>query len=421
MKCYQISMAVLFASAVLASCSKNDILEQNKNAIIENQKAEYNNSFIEKYGEVNPEQSWDFTTGFNSEAAGSRLLRRAAGDISVIAPVIPQFIKTVRADLNAVKSNINNAETKTWNPRIAVKMYAVLAHGDDDKMITETKTNYLYYHLDVFHDGTQTKVIENVNVKFDRWYDAANQTLNNSSHNRRAVDTRELGNDAYWVAYYTYASTDQYSKEKNNEILADLKKFELKTYKEYTVNGRTYWGFDCTADGDYSDLVFLVQDVVTPPIQKRYMVEDLGSVGDFDFNDIVFDVIQDSEGQQKCIIRAMGGTLDFTLQVGDTKWTKSVNGAAKGYEVSKMYNTNPIDGAMVIDEFEVKGWNPAANNVSISVTSKVNDEVIIVIPFPKKGEVPMMIALDTFYTWMPEQESLAENWYYILEDEEKAE
>ena len=144
--------------------------------------------------------------------------------------------------MNAVKSNINDAETKTWNPRIAVKMYAVLAHGDDDKMITETKTNYLYYHLDVFHDGTQTKVIENVNVKFDRWYDAANQTLNNSSHNRRAVDTRELGNDAYWVAYYT--STDQYSKEKNNEILADLKKFELKTYKEYTVNGRTYWGFD---------------------------------------------------------------------------------------------------------------------------------------------------------------------------------
>lgn len=41
MKCYQISMAVLFASAVLASCSKNDILEQNKNAIIENQKTEY--------------------------------------------------------------------------------------------------------------------------------------------------------------------------------------------------------------------------------------------------------------------------------------------------------------------------------------------------------------------------------------------
>lgn len=151
------------------------------------------------------------------------------------------------------------------------------------------------------------------------------------------------------------------------------------------------------------------------------MVEDLGSVGDFDFNDIVFDVEQDAQGQQKCIIRAMGGTLDFTLQVGDTKWTKSVNGVAKGYEVSKMYNTNPIDGAMVIDEFEVKGWDPAANNVSISVTSKVNDEVIIVIPFPKKGEVPMMIALDTFYTWMPEQESLPENWYYILEDEEKAE
>ena len=83
-----------------------------------------------------------------------------------------------------------------------------------------------------------------------------------------------------------------------------------------------------------------------------------------------------------------------------------------------MYNTNPIDGAMVLAEFEVKGWNPADNNVSVSVVSKENNGVITVIPFPKKGEVPMIIALDTFYAWMPEQESLPKDWYKILDEDE---
>ena len=72
---------------------------------------------------------------------------------------------------------------------------------------------------------------------------------------------------------------------------------------------------------------------------------------------------------------------------------------------------------MVLAEFEVKGWNPADNNVSVSVVSKENNGVITVIPFPKKGEVPMIIAFDTFYPWMTEQESLPDNWWYILNDQ----
>jgi hypothetical protein len=41
------------------------------------------------------------------------------------------------------------------------------------------------------------------------------------------------------------------------------------------------------------------------------------------------------------------------------------------------------------------------------------------IPFPKKGEVPMIIAFDTFYAWMTERESLRNDWWYpVTEDVE---
>ena len=411
-------MAILVASTFVVSCSKSDVFEQSQSSVSDLKMNQYKTSFVQKYGEIAPDQSWDFSTVSNAKAS-----TRAEGEIAEVidmgAPVVTQFMQTINADRVSVKANINKGETKTWIPRLAVEMYAAVAQCDKNKTLKD-KSNDLYYHFEVCQDDTRSEIMANVNVKNGRSYDAGtNGNLNNSSHNRRSVNTKSLSSDAYWVAYYTHAGDNEYAKEANAEIMANLKSFEIINYKEYSVNDRTYWGFDCTGDGDYSDLIFLVRNVdPVKPVEKRYMVEDLGSIGDFDFNDIVVDVKEDALGKQKAIIRAMGGTLDFTLQIGNTTWTKSEDGAKKGYQTNVMYNTNPIDGAEVLAEFEVKGWKPADNNVTVSVVSKENNGVITVIPFPKKGEVPMIIALDTFYAWMPEQESLPKDWYKILDEDE---
>jgi len=417
MKNLKISVAILVASTFVVSCSKSDVFEQNQSSVIDQKMNQYKTSFVQKYGAIAPDQSWDFSTVSNAKAS-----TRGEGEISGVelmgAPTVNQFLKTIKDDKESVEANINNGETKTWIPRLAVEMYAAIAHCDASKKLANGN-NYLYYHLEVCQGDTRTKIMEDVNVKSGFWYDAHKQNLNNSSYNQRSVNTKSLSSDAYWVAYYTHSATNDYANEANAGIMANLKSFEIKNYKEYSVNGRTYWGFDCTNDGDYSDLIFLVKSIdPVKPVEKRYMVEDLGSIGDFDFNDIVFDVKEDVMGKQKCIIRAMGGTLDFTLQIGSTKWTKSDDGAKKGYQPTVMYNTDPIDGAMVLAEFEVEEWNPAENNVTVSVVSKENNGVITVIPFPKKGEVPMIIALDTFYAWMPEKESLPKDWYKILDEDE---
>ena len=113
----------------------------------------------------------------------------------------------------------------------------------------------------------------------------------------------------------------------------------------------------------------------------------------------------------------MGGTLDFTLKIGDTTWTKSVEGAAKGYNEKTMYNTQgTIEYDKVLAEFPVTGWDYNANNISVEVKSNVSENVIIEIPFPKKGEVPMILAFKTVADWQAERKSLPDGWWVIPEE-----
>jgi hypothetical protein len=192
---------------------------------------------------------------------------------------------------------------------------------------------------------------------------------------------------------------------------------DIRNYKEVVVNGRTYWCFDYDGNADYVDLIYMVTKR-SKTASKRYMVEEPGSTNDFDFNDIVFDVIQDEDGSQTAIIRAMGGTLDFTLTIGNTTWQKSVDGSALGYVTNTMYNTTSPKWNSALAQFKVTGWNPNSNNISVTMVTKESKDAVMTIPFPKTGETPMIIAVKPFVDWQPERTPLPENWWATPEDNE---
>ena len=83
-----------------------------------------------------------------------------------------------------------------------------------------------------------------------------------------------------------------------------------------------------------------------------------------------------------------------------------------GFNVLTMYNTeNPNYSYDYFEaEFEVEGWSPDRNNISVTV-NKMNSEGTLVIPFPKKGDVPMIIAFDPTVNWMVERESIPATWF----------
>jgi hypothetical protein len=397
------SVMMLTAGLMMASCSKTtDVFEQNQANYGEQQKTEYKSNYVAKYGQPDANQSWDF-------AALSTTAKTRAGETMTcndINKYPQQFNKHVMNDRDQIKNMVASADVKPWNPYLAVQLFPSLGHGvaGGDK----------YFELAVCYNNQHTDIFDGIKLNKNSWADNGSGSTSNLPHNLgRYINTKSLttAENVYWVAY-NYNS-------KKSEVDGQLANFKIEYYKELKLNGRTYWCFDCTGDGDYSNLICMVIDADPLPIEKRYLVEDLGSKDDFDFNDIVFDVKQANDGTQKCVIRAMGGTLDFTLKIGNTEWTKSVEGVAAGYNVKTMYNTQgTIVWDKVLAEFPVTGWSFNSNNISVQVKTSVSDDVIIEIPFPKKGEVPMIIAFRTFCDWQAERESLPADWWVIPEDEE---
>lgn len=195
------------------------------------------------------------------------------------------------------------------------------------------------------------------------------------------------------------------------------------------------------SDKDYEDLVFMIYGHPVPPTErveevetaktKRYFMEDLGSTDDFDFNDVVVDVqterkkityiykgdtdelVSKTETSlpDQAIVRAAGGTMDFTLTIGSTTWTKSEHLA-----FGNMWNTGwggtAINYTAVLDvPFTVEDFDAARNNITVSVVGNGGSGDVKTITFPKAGEAPMILAVDPTTNWMNERVSIPKAWF----------
>ena len=389
-------MSMLVASVAFVSCSKTDVFEENKKYAAEQEKSEYRTNFVKMYGEVSPNQSWDFCVTPNYETS-----TRAAGSLTwgYLDPINEWLTRWASNDKAKVIAAINGAEVKEFNPYVAVDLYPAYSY-------VANNNDYDFYRLAVCYNNTTEKIYrQGVGYLLE----ALNKGWNTLGRLGREINSKSLtgASNVYWALYPTYGILS-YDKIASGKI----EDYKIDTYKEFTVNGRTYWGFRVGQNGSYSDLICMVRNIdPVRPIEKRYMIEDLGSKKDFDFNDIVVDVYQAIDGSQKAIIRAMGGTIDFTLKIGDTEWTKSVQGAAAGYQVETMYNTENPEWDANLAEFTVTGWKPGDNNITVSVNSVANEGVIISFPFSRTGEVPMIIAVDTCVDWQLEKVSLPQDWW----------
>lgn len=405
-------MVALFAGVAFAACSKTDLYDENY--VVDNLKSQYKANFEKKYGTIDPNQSWDFTNFSNGSKARTRGVTFQHDRIN-LASGFWSFIANDKATIEQ-EGFISGLEEKDWEPNkyLAVELYPCFTHGSG--------ITFSYMCLGVCVNGTVENISANIKVKNNNWYEGGT-ALNHDSG--RDVNTKDLVNvsnpdvNVYWVAYPYWSSATSGYKKLNEDVQKNISAYKITKYKEFELNGRTYWCFNCDNDenSDYRDLICLVRNV--DPVkryEKRYMIEDLGATDDFDFNDIVVDVKQDLQGNQKAIIRAMGGTIDFTLKIGKTTWTKSVDGAPN-YVKGTMYNTTPqIGWDDVLAEFDVEGWVPDDNNIEVTVKENKDNGVITVIPFPKEGEAPMIIAVDPFMDWMPERVSLPSNWYIVPEE-----
>lgn len=221
-------------------------------------------------------------------------------------------------------------------------------------------------------------------------------------------------------------------------------------------------------DWDMNDMIFLVvgikpNDIVYTKdevISKRYMIEDLGSDFDYDFNDIVIDVTQrkhtDEQGvtttTQTLSLKHLCGTIPWRVQVGD--YTSPIfpgrnnnigpehvsQDGDPGYDPTDDDNTdrpntpyrtwkgkNGETEVVGIIDITITGWDPDANNIIVTAWPNAAGEDIPegasewtttqkenflkevdgkAYGFPENGKYPFIIACDQSNNWYPEHKTI---------------
>ena len=477
------SVVALSAIAAFMSCSK-DIESSNASAIENKQKNDYASSFVAKYGPIDPNQSWDFTTGER------QLATRGVTTINVQL----QENGISWGDMSKIKTEVHNASWNHSNIQIESitekngdllrEMVKAMPEGKgrtgQSVVLVAPSSGFWIYPL--FSGGVLTYDLkvkvgnqEPVTVFTKDWINM--QTINGMKKDTEYAD----GGINNMKGVYIQAPVGTAVEVYIDNIYCHSKAAGSTNGKAFpspagTTNGRAVYvdipkgirpeiegvqlkenavikyigiedisaGAPMSTDNDFNDLVLAVignpdvpqEKIITENkyevktcVPKRYMIEDLGSIGDFDFNDIVVDVedytvethkvtrtngvitsdevISTASAPTKAVIRALGGTIDFELKIGDTIWKKSDS----EYVVTTMYNTQgTIDYDKELAVFEVSGWNAGANNISVTVTEKSGD--VFTITFPKKGTAPMIIAVDPTQNWMGERVSVPKEWFY---------
>ena len=456
------SVVASLAVMSLAACSNNDLYDEGviaANKTAEQQKS-YENNFVKTYGAIAPNQSWDFST--NQQRLGTR-----AGETEIVTKTVEGLNFDVKYKVKFDRftwssyldeRSINNNQDLIKN--VSNKLKDGDKHTDVQKAVLVAPSNsFTIYPISVqgmwTHD-LYVKVGDNAPVK------VYSKTWTDFSHPYVNGDPLTYSNANYYnQTYKVETSVSMPGLYVEAPIgtpieiyLANVKEGRTSQPTVGTSTGHAiyvdgngavpegievrddavikYVGIEDNTTGssdlDYNDVVLAIvgnPDVpkeiiienktydVPTSLTKRYMIEDLGTTDDFDFNDVVVDVtrntvahhtveivdgvktsdvVTSTDVTEKAVIKHLGGILPFVLKIGDK--TLPQLGGEDTFE--KDVNL----------EYDITGWEPADNNISITVNNTT-------LSFPKAGAVPMIIACDDSEAWSAER--VAFDWKKFLE------
>lgn len=416
---------MMAGTVVLSSCSKGEEYSYSPEKAHEFIEKDYKSAFIQKYGEISPFETWDLSqrgstlAGFagtrGNKGQSSNLVQDMASTESYgyylnYSNNESKIAKLFNNNWGDIVAEFGKVQPTAWAPSGKI-IFSVVGVSRDDASSSKYFTWGVANTLEGDLFLRQSSPANGKNAKIG----------NSAEKHTSSLDFSQIPDGARWFT----ASSDNKKVDLSSAYNQTITDFKIVTM---TIDGvsYTFWGFKCDkTNPDYTNLVLWVKEIPTVPvpvISKRYMVEDLGGSYDFDFNDVVFDVIKYSDGSQKCYVRALGGTLDVTIKVANNSWTKR-----QDYTITEMLNTNPIDPNLCLKEFDATGWD--GDNSKVSVIVEGNDKAAggettyyWAVPFPAQGEAPLIVA--TMYgskTWMLERQSVPNVQWFQFSDTDLSE
>ena len=400
-----------------ASCSRYDFTPISEG---EQAYANYENAFIEKFGEPAPDQTWGFgSADANNGGVAQGAATRTANTNS------NQWANTYN-----VPAEITDAErkyvmewfathTKAEGEPLDVKNYFIqhVGYSDDQYTVnnnvyekfennqeifrTETSTvnsknqmDFIYANLNA--DGSERDHVNNFNAG------SGDIMLMVNSETKYGFSFHDSWGDNYVTQNYFMAEIDVPGVGKGWYVGLDYQT------KKTTWNGhkqQDYVSAFLQPDGIYTDRVLKI----VPAILKgdiRIIAEDLSASegSDFDFNDVVFDVKYGYPEWNKTtiILQAAGGKLPLCIGVLDKD--HEVHNLF-GVSLNTMVNTEDWTAHKDPVPFIIDGQYGSGNIVDLPIwVQKGSDWVELTAP---QGKAASKIAVSTDYKWVKELQDIS--------------
>ena len=451
-------------------------------------KGAYARNFIRTFGAIDPDMSWDFTDG---RLRGKRPVQTRAGEDDLAALTDQDGWFYVDTDLYKQVTSRN----KTTD--ITDKSFAFLI-GENANFalfpvfLTSSYTGKINWSLQMLVDNQN--VLSSSDTDYPGWKMGKNVEVRSKEGGSWGVfqttsTCREFGLRAKPIIHYTndggkklmhlalHISPDnldieQYAipESQQSSLHCQMRILDDPQLTGFENNLQTLFVACEAADIEgispiekrYRSLVLMIVGPSIPQViylrkdnegkewidyegnAKRYMIEDLGSASDFDFNDVVVDVVQASSAQvlinqeshrgtnaklttamlgetqaqeTHATIRYLCGTRPFRLSVGDYSFgrvtdptdreltRKQLMGEATEEEASYYRGAEEIMGWEPNVQAFIPSWDPTSNRVSIEVWPNESTDVRQGgwrAQFPGMGEVPYIMALPTCTRWSEE-------------------
>ncbi|MGM9706390.1 MAG: hypothetical protein ACI3YM_02080 [Prevotella sp.] len=364
-----------------ASCSSDADSAYNESAVKENQ---FQNSFVQTFGKIAANIDWGF---------GNKCVPDAS-------PSLGTSTRSARPDYlnNLDKYGIPAPAKVTQREQEVVKQWF-----EDHKNPVSVDFDARNFFVQQLYLGTQVS-------RFSNLYAGYGYNKNAKKGKQNDKITPFILDEFGYTQIMINSGTEQFSfdsKGKKNCSNYSIQAVMVDGVLGYYV-GFDYEDSETAPDGIYTDLILKIsraESLDTPiPSTGRVIVEDLGSIGDFDYNDAVFDAYvyygRDGGTYADIVVRAAGGVKNIYVAGHEIH-------EVLGIEAGKMANTREGTLDVMPARFTVKVSDKQPSTFDFNTIEVRTDETVLTA---KIGKAPEKICVETDYDWCDEKQNIVDKY-----------
>ena len=388
----------LIALLSFTACNKNDFEPMTDQEIKE---AKYAAAFEQVFGTISPTQTWGFSQTAKTRSAQPNSNQWGTNDwdgrylnYPKPADITPEERAKVLAVFNE-KGKESYTDLVNWSNFFVQQVYCGTNGWKMNELACWDPQGYNYTIYPDWNNYQPTIVFSNDDIcnnfnggKYDNNAEQGCMLMFNSSTSQWSFKTSQSGGERIY---------DHWRMEKiDGSYYVGL---DHEAWRQAPANANE----EDKRDYVYNDWIIKIVpgNGVTPPIDRvkeegMIICEDLGTIGDFDFNDVVFYAKVWESGKADIEILAAGGTLDITVagvKIGDVMG-KMVNTGLKSVPTYSFTAANTYNSLIEIP-IVVSKTDAAGNVTSYELSAQM-------------GKAPQKICVPKGFRWCKEYKSLAE-------------